>query len=211
MWRKVVRALLYLAIPVGIAVGVVSIFFTTWTIPSDDPQLGVSIEPTLSMGDFVLVSRGKSAADGALVRCADPDAPGRFVIGRVIGHTGDKIEFKDGAMLVNDALPTSSVACEQSTVRLRNPGTGEDEDLGCVLEEFAGSTHAALRAPNSAERNTSAVVEPARVYLVSDDRELHLDSRDFGTVPPSTCQRIALRFWGLSGWGDTKKRLTVLW
>ena len=211
MWRKVVRALLWIALVCGVLAGVVSIFFQTWTVPGDDPQLAVSIEPALSVGDLVLVTRSRGASDGALVRCADPDAPGRFVVGRVIGHGGDDVQFVSGTMLVDGQTPSASVACEPPTVHLRNPATQEDVELGCQLEEFAGTTHPVLRPGQTADRDVKAKVDPGKVYLVSDDRALHLDSRDFGQIAPATCQRVAFRFWGLGGWGDAKKRLTVLW
>lgn len=214
MWRKVVRALLWIAAVCGVLVGIVAIFFQTWTLPGDDPQLAASIEPALSVGDLVLVTRSSGASDGALVRCADPDAPGRFVVGRVIGHTGDDIQFVSGTMLVNGQTPSTSVACDPPTVHLRNPATQEDVELGCQLEEFAGTTHPVLRpgpTAQTAERDVNAKVDPAKVYLVSDDRPLHLDSRDFGQIAAATCQRIAFRLWAVDGWGDAKKRLTVLW
>jgi signal peptidase I len=211
MWRKALRALIWIAIVCGVIVGVVAIFFQVWTIPGDDPQFAVSIEPSLSVGDVVLVARSSGASDGALVRCTDPDAPGRFVVARVIGHGGDSIEFSSGTMLVNGSPPSASLACEPSVVRLRNPGTQEEEDLNCILEEFAGSTHPALRTPETADRDSKTEVEAGKVYLVSDDRTLHLDSRDFGQIRPATCHHIALRLWGATGWGDAKKRLTVLW
>ena len=211
MWRKALRVLLWIAVVCGALVGIGAIFFQGWTVPSDDPQLAVSIEPTMSAGDVLLVTRSTGASDGALVRCADPDAPGRFVVGRVIGHAGDAIEFSSGTMLVNGSTPSSSVACEPAVVHLRNPATQEDQGLDCLLEEFAGSTHPALRSSKTADRDVKTTVEPGKVYLVNDDRVLHEDSRDFGAIAPATCQRIVFRLWSAIGWGDAKKRLSVLW
>lgn len=211
MWRKAIRILIWIAIVCGALTGLVLAFFEPWTVPGDDAQFAVSLEPSLSPGDFVLVTRASGSSDGALVRCADPDAPGRFVVGRVIGRTGDKVAFNRGSLLVNGKTPSAPAGCD--TVHVKNPATQEDEDLSCSLEEFAGDTHPVLRASSTAAaaRDTSTDVEVGRIYLVSDDRVLHMDSRDYGTVLPATCQHIALRFWGQSGWGDAKKRLTVLW
>jgi len=211
LWRKTLRVLVWIAIACGAVAGIVAIFFTTWTVPGDDPQLAVSMEPTMSAGDLVLVSRSTGGSEGALVRCADPDAPGRFVMGRVMGRAGDTIEFSGGAVSVNGTAPTSNLACDQSTATLKNPATQEDEQLRCFLEEFAGSTHQALRSEKHTGGDVKTQVEPGKVYLVSDDRALHLDSRDFGVLPPASCQRIVFRFWGAGGWADVKKRLTVLW
>jgi len=213
MWRKAVRYLFWTAIFIGIVIGFALIFVEPWTVPGDDAQFAVSIEPTISVGDLVLVTRSTGVSDGALVRCTDPDAPGRFVVGRVVGRTSDKVEFSKGTMLINGKLPTSSSACDPSTVRLKNPATGEDEDFGCALEEFAGSTHEVLRSSSAAgaARDSTTDVEVQKAFLASDNRVLHMDSRDFGTLAPSSCQHIIFRLWGLSGWGDAKKRLTVLW
>ncbi len=211
MWRKALRALIWIAIICAVLVGVVAIFVEPWTVPGDDPQFAVSIEPTLSTGDYVLVTRSSGAADGALVRCADPDAPGRFVVGRVIGSGADVIEFANGTLLVNGKTPSSSVACEPPIVHLQNPGTQNDEELSCYMEEFAGSSHPTLRSTKNASKDSKAEVEPTKVFLVSDDRPIHLDSRDFNTVPAASCHRIVFRLWSTGGWGDAKKRLTVLW
>lgn len=213
MSRKFLRVLIWVALICGVLAGIVLVFFEPWTVPGDDAQFAVSIEPTLSPGDLVLATRSSSASDGALVRCTDPDAPGRWVVGRVVGRAGDTVEFSKGVMLVNGKIPTAPSACDPAVVRLKNPGTQEDEDFNCSLEEFAGSTHSALRAGGAATviKDSSTQVEAGKVYLVSDNRILHLDSRDFGAVAPGTCQHIALRLWGATGWGDAKKRLTVLW
>jgi signal peptidase I len=209
-WRKALRALFWIAIVAGVLAGIVAIFAQTWTVPGDDPQFAVSIEPTLTVGDLLLVSRSKGAEMGALVRCVDPDSPARFVVGRVMAHAGDTIEFKDGVLLVDNKSPSASNACDPATVRIKNPATQEDEDLNCTLEEFADATHPVLRGGKSVHE-THAEVEVGKVFLVSDNRAMHLDSRDFTTVAPSSCQRILGRFWSASGWLDSKKRLTVLW
>jgi signal peptidase I len=212
-WRKIVRVLIWVALICGVLAGIVLAFFEPWTVPGDDAQFAVSIEPTIGVGDVLLVTRASSASDGALVRCTDPDAPGRWVVGRVIGRTGDTVAFSKGSMYIGGKIPTASLACDPPVVRLKNPATQEDEDFQCGLEEFAGSTHAALRSSSvsGVMRDSTAQVEPGKIYLVSDNRILHLDSRDYGAVAPGTCQHIVLRFWGTTGWGDARKRLTVLW
>ncbi|HEX4515127.1 MAG TPA: signal peptidase I [Polyangiaceae bacterium] len=212
-WRRAIRPMFWLAFVCAALVGVVFVFFETWTVPGDDPQFAVSIEPTLSVGDLLLVSRSAGGTgDGALVRCTDPDAPARFVAGRVVGQPGDAVEFNGGSMLVNNQTPTASIACDPAVVHVKNPATQEDEDLSCFLEELGGGTHAALHSSkNLAGRDSKAEVEPGKVFIASDNRPMHLDSRDFNTLVPGNCHRIALRLWSANGWLDAKKRLTVLW
>ena len=194
----------------AVLAGIVFAIFDVWTVPGDDAQLAVSVEPTLSAGDIVLVSRSSGAADGNVVRCTDPQAEGRYVVGRVMGVPGDVVEFKGASPSINGKTPSAPYTCEVAKVTLRNPASGEDVALTCSIEEYAGGTHAALRG-TAVDRDLKAEVAVQHVFLISDDRVLHLDSRDFGTVVPSTCQRIAFRLWGASGFWDTHKRLSVIW
>jgi signal peptidase I len=206
--RKLVRILVWTLIVCGVIAGVVYAFFDPWIVPGDDPQFAVSVEPTMSVGDVILVSRMASPSDGNLVRCTDPDSPGRYVVGRVIGSGTDTVQFVNGDMSVNGKRPTSSVACDPA--HLKNPATQEDMDLSCFMEEFAGGTHPALTG-KVAGGDSKAELQPGKLFLVSDDRVLHLDSRDFGQVPATSCHTIVLRLWGATGWGDSKRRLTMLW
>ena len=74
-----------------VLLGLYAIAFDVWTVPTDDPMLTASIEPTLSAGDLVVVTRHGSIDRGNLVRCIDPQEPGRFVIARAIAKAGDQI------------------------------------------------------------------------------------------------------------------------
>ena len=202
------RVLVWILIACGVIAGALYAFFDPWVVPGDDQQFAVSIEPTMSAGDVVLVSRMASPSDGNLVRCTDPDSPGRYVVGRVIGSGTDTVAFVNGGMLVNGKLPSTSVGCD--AVHLKSPATQEEIELSCHMEEFAGSTHPVLTG-KAAGGDSSTELQPGKVFLVSDDRVLHLDSRDFGAVPAISCHTIVVRLWGVTGWGDTARRLTVLW
>jgi hypothetical protein len=55
------------------------------------------------------------------------------------------------------------------------------------------------------------LIQPGRWYLVSDDRHIHLDSRDYGQIDPATCQHIVFRVASARGFGDADKRLSIIW
>ncbi len=207
--RTFLRILKWVVAVLAVVGGIVYALFDPWRVPSDDPQFGVSIEPTVSSGDLVLVSRFSGASEGALVRCPDPDAPGRWVVGRVMATGGDTIHIAGGSVQVNGKSPDSPYGCDGITVT--NPATEEQVDLACSTEEVGGIAHPAVRATASQDREVTAQVEDGKVYLVSDDRSLHLDSRDFGAISPAGCHRIAYRLVGAAGWGDAKRRLTFVW
>lgn len=49
------------------------------------------------------------------------------------------------------------------------------------------------------------------LFLISDNRDYHQDSRDFGAVPVEACrERIVFRLLGKGGWSDDKSRFTYI-
>src|SRR5215472_15511889 len=110
--RTWLRILAWVGGIVGVILLVLYIFvFDVWTVPSDDPMLSASIEPTLSAGDVVVVSRHTEVARGNLLRCADPQAPGRWIIARAIGRFGDKVGIADEVVSIDDHRTPSPRAC----------------------------------------------------------------------------------------------------
>ncbi len=186
-------------------------FFDVWTVPVDDPMLAASIEPTLSAGDVIVVTRRTEVSRGDLLRCADPQAPGRFIVARAIGRFGDKLDVSAEVVAVDGKRNPSPRACEPPKMLIHDPQSNEDEDLACSIEEYGSATFGALRSVTNPEPPTKATIEAGRWYLLSDDRHVHVDSRDFGTIDPTTCQHIVFRLVGPAGFGDTNKRLTVIW
>jgi signal peptidase I len=186
--------------------------FDVWTVHEDDPRHNASIEPVLSAGDLVLLTKSQGDPKfGHLVRCGDPDSPGRFVVGRMYGNPRDKVSFDGEIPSVNGKREPSPRACDPPVVTMKNPANGLDEEVHCYVEESAGHEHDTFRSLKTPEGHREAVVDPGRVYLVSDNRHLHLDSRDFGTISPQSCQHLVFRLWGKSSFQDTRRRFTVLW
>jgi signal peptidase I len=199
----------------GVGIGAVvggllyALLLDVWTIPIDDQQLGASIEPTISMGDTVLVSRSTQPDVGTLVRCTDPDSPGRWIVGRIVAKYGDVIDLSGGTFQINGHGVSAPAACDPPVVTIRSPVTGQEEDLHCSTEEYAGITHPAIRS--GIETRKHVELESGRLYLVSDNRAMHLDSRDFGPIAVGTCQRIVFRLYGSGGYGDSKRRFSFIW
>ena len=79
----------------GLLLALYATLFDVWTIPTDDPVLSASIEPTFSAGDLIVLSRHGSPGRSELLRCPDPQAPGRYVIARAIARSGERIALDD--------------------------------------------------------------------------------------------------------------------
>ena len=183
--------------------------FDVWVVPSDDPTFSASIAPTLRPLDRVLVLRGGEVKPGNLVRCVDPDAPGRFVVGRIVAQGGEQVDIGE-VVVVNNKRNPSPHACTEAHVTMRHPVSGDDVTLQCAAEDTNGVEHDALRDLEHPQASVKSVVESGKVYLASDDRHIHLDSRDFGQVNPQTCQHIVYRLWGDSFF-DSSHRFNFIW
>ena len=207
-WLKLVA---WVAGILGAVALVLYIFvFDVWTIPSDDPMESASIEPTLSAGDVVLVSRHSSVTRGNLLRCPDPQAPGRFIIARAIGTAGEHVEIRDEVVTLDGKRLPSPRACDTPAFLIHDPQSDEDINLRCSIEDFGERDFWALRSDRP-EPPTKALVESGRWFLVSDDRHVHVDSRDFGQLDTSACRHIVFRVESRAGMGDEKKRLSLIW
>lgn len=209
---KVVKVIAWI---VGILAAICGVLYLTafdvWTVP-DDPMLSVSLEPALRSGDLLVVSRRASSGDrGYLVRCADPrpENVGGFIVGRILAKAGEKIDIQGDYVSVDAKRNPSPYACEPTT--LKHPQTGEDVELQCSTEDTGEVKFGAYRAKTRLGVPAKATVQTGYVYLVSDNRYMHQDSRDYGQIDPNTCQHIVGRLWGKDGISDTKHRFNVIW
>jgi signal peptidase I len=213
--RFLLKLAFWTTVVVGGVLGLLyAVLFDVWVVPADDPMLSASIEPNLSAGDVVVLSRAGSIGRGNLLRCSDPQAPGRYVVARAIGHSGDKVSIEDERVLVDGRRNPSPHSCDVVSRTLRDPSTNDDVVLVCNVEDYGEVEFDALRSAateGSGTLPTNATVEPGRWYLVSDDRHIHVDSRDYGSVDPAACKHIIFRIVGAAGFGDGKSRFSIIW
>ena len=209
--RKLLKFLGW-TIGILVVVGVVLrlALFDSWTIPDDDPVLAAGIAPTLRGGDSVLVLTAGSPGFGDLVRCKDPDNPGHFVVGRIVGTDNDLVRVEGRMLRVNGTLYNESDACQEPFFSVEHPTTGATVELGCSRVQMGGGWHmrGVVRGPFNQE-GVEQRVAPGKLYLLSDNRDLHDDSRDFGQIAREDCDgRIVFRLWSKAGWSDSAARLS---
>jgi signal peptidase I len=195
-----------LGIAAVIGLALYAFVFDVWVVPSDDLLLTASIAPTLEPGDVVLLSRRPWIDHGYLERCPDPDAPGRFVAARAVATGGETVGFDSEIVSVDGHAYRSSERCNPGDVMVHDPTSGSDLLLGCEIQDYAEVNFSVLRSYANPRSSAKHTVEPGRWFLVSDDRHVHLDSRDYGAMDPQICQHVLLR---LARGG--KASLAVLW
>jgi signal peptidase I len=172
--------------------------------------LDSSLRPTLESGDVVVLMRVGERGFGTLVRCTDPEDPQRFVVGRIVGLQGDEVTVTPPYVTVNGTRFNTSDACKRGSIEVPHPTSGSPIQGTCARVEMAGGWHYRADVPTN-EGETKHKVGPGRVFLLSDDRTFHDDSRDFGAIMADTCQEtVFFRLWGKKGFGDAESRLTYI-
>jgi signal peptidase I len=212
--RGFVRFVVWFALfGVAMVAGLRAICIDFWTMPNDDPLLSLSVMPTLEAGDRLVLFRLGTPGFGDVVRCPDPEQPGKFVVGRILGEQGDRIIAETGNVTVNEKFIGTRRACIPPQTSVIDPKTGEAVELACEVEEAGGTEYTRLRSTTPPLNPTpyKVRVPDGQIFLASDNRYYHDDSRDFGPVVKASCnQRIIFRLWSARGWFDDKRRLTIV-
>lgn len=183
--------------------------FEAWTVPhAEDKLFETSIMPALMADDHVLIRRGTTPRYAELARCQHPTGS-RWVVGRVFGEPGDRVDVNDHGVATNGKHASAAHGCGSVTVP--HPVTENLVTMRCGEVEVGAGSFQYLTAPESQSVGQhQATVEAGKLFLVSDNRSMHEDSRDFGQVDASTCEHIVYRLWG-EHYTDAARRFTILW
>lgn len=213
MRRSFPRLIAYLAIFFGILIGVARATAIRWyKIPTDDPYLQASVAPTLSGGDWILLWRLTKPGFGDLALCAEPKAEYRSVIGRIVGVGHDRVEIRGAELSVNNRRMSNENANEP-TFTVTDPVTKQEIEQPMDKEDLVGRLHLRGGVPKGRTRDpVTLTAEPGSAVLVSDNRFLSYDSRDFGLVPLEACKEMVIyRVVGAKGFSDVATRLSWVW
>lgn len=194
-----------------------SFFFEPFRIPTG------SLEPTLLMGDFILVNkydygirlpiiRKKIMGEGAPQR-GDimvfrwPANPKIYFIKRVIGLPGDKISYINKELYINGKM------VPQSYLQVSNAVDESGAEWQAVerSEDLLGVKHSIFVDPQRSSNDYQDIVVPAGNYFVmGDNRDASADSRYWGFVPDRNIVGKAKFIW--MSWDSFKTPLTwKLW
>jgi signal peptidase I len=209
--RKMFRVLFWLALVVGIFIGVLrATAIRWWRVPHDDQYLTASLSPSLRPGDLIVLWRLTRPGFGDLVMCPEPGHPERVVIGRLVGEARDDLEVNGASITINRKRQVDTGNCTQRTFKERSPATGIEVEQSCSLEELGGGGHQRGDVPGDTQSPPAPVkaqVPADSVWLVSDNRLFPYDSRDFGPVSRQSCaETVLFRLVGAGGFSDASTR-----
>lgn len=144
-----------------------------------------AMAPTIVAGDTILVWRGTTFDLGDVVLCPHPEEGGRYVLGRIVGRTGQTVEIGRGAQLrINGETPDTDM---QGTFEFYDPMRQQSAAMRWGIESLLDHDHPFMyveRRPPSMRPHQVR----AGVFLLSDNRSYHgEDSRSFHEVNPSSC------------------------
>lgn len=180
------RALITLLLLV-LAGGAVAKFFV-FEIPMVS---GNDMAPTLQAGDRLLAYRlNTTPARGDLVLFEHP-TEGRLMIRRVVALPGDRIAVRAEAPEVNGRPSARKVVRE---VTLSDLLDGRRQDVAMKLMETTGDrSFLLLKDPRRRSRDYAQHELGGAYFVLADNRNHGLDSRNFGPVPASRIRAVISR------------------
>ena len=181
---QAIQSLLYIIV---VALFIITFTMQPFRIPSE------SMEPTLLVGDFLLVNKEVSPdrhfsvfaptseiERGDLVVFYYPVQPLLHLVKRVVGLPGDRVHLRSGHVFVNGrALP------EPYAVFRPSPANSFRDNFPFMATASAGVDSRWWIQMRSAVSNGELVVPPDSYFVLGDNRNDSEDSRYWGFVPRS--------------------------
>jgi signal peptidase I len=185
-----------------------SFLYEPFRIPSS------SLEPTLLVGDFVLVNKFDygvrvPVAHNKLAKTGEPKHGDIFVfryppkpsldfIKRVVGLPGDHLKYVNKVLFINGQEMKQTF--KENTTRINEDG--HKIDVIVKEEDLQGVKHAIYQNQNQASDDFEDIVVPEGMYFaMGDNRDDSADSRYWGFVPEKNIIGKAVLIW--MSWNST--------
>ena len=166
-----------------------------------------SMIPTLLVGDFILVNKfdygirlpliNKKIIDlgvpsrGDVVVFRYPQDPSTPFIKRVVGIPGDKIDFRDRRLFIND----DEVLSEHISTYVGLKSSAQHTGAKLADEDLLGYSHQILLTPRANNPSFSGVVPAGNYFVLGDNRDNSRDSLYWGYVPDENLVGRAFMIW----------------
>lgn len=160
-----------------------------------------SMEPTLDVGDFILVNkysyglrlpvlRNKVISVGEPKRgdvmVFFPPNDTRYFIKRVIGTPGDRIEYKNKTLFINGQEQAQNTVKDAAMDMFRRQ---------LLTENLGDRSHFIYHYGSRQQNNFAIEVPQGHYFMMGDNRDNSSDSRVFGFVPEDNIVGKAVAVW----------------
>jgi signal peptidase I len=189
-----------------------SFLYEPFRIPSG------SLEPTLQVGDFVLVNKFdygvrlpvahhkvypyQEPHRGDIFVFRYPPNPSVNFIKRVIGLPGDHIKYHDKVLTINGQVIPQTF--QENATRMDEDG--HSQDVLVKQENLFGVQYHIYENKNQASDNFDDIVVPEGMYFaMGDNRDDSADSRYWGFVPEKNIVGKAVLVW--MSWDNTDHKI----
>jgi len=166
-----------------------------------------SMIPTLLVGDFILVNKfnygirlpliNKKVIElgapkrGEVVVFRYPLDPSTPYIKRVIGIAGDKIDYRDKRLYIND----EEIEHDKIGTYVGLKSSAQHTGSKLAEEDLFGQAHQILLSPRRSTQSFSGVVPEGQYFVLGDNRDNSRDSRYWGYVPDANLVGRAFMIW----------------
>ncbi len=158
------------------------------------------MEPTLLVGDFILVNKftyglrlpvtrtkvlNINEPERGDVMVFFPPNDKRYFIKRIIGLPGDLIEYKNKQLWINgEAQSTQLVQADIDLLKRQ-----------LFVENLTGVEHKTYHTVTRPSKDYRILVEEGHYFMMGDNRDNSHDSRYWGTVPKENIVGKAFAIW----------------
>jgi signal peptidase I len=169
-------------------------------IPFTDIRLPALRDP--KRGEIAVFALGRRGPGQICPLDECPDYPSEGFVKRIVGLPGDRVEYREGVLYVNDQrIPW------QDTGRTFDDEGGREYKV--EDEALPGCQHEVLDHPRMPGLNHAAyTVPPGRYYFLGDNRDNSNDSRAWGTVRREELKGpVIVNYWS---WNNQESWVAML-
>ena len=178
-----------------------------WSVPTDDPMLigldRAHAERRATSSSSRAIPR---SARGNLLRCSGPAGAGALHrrAGHRAGRRARRASRARSSHIDGKRTPSPRACDDAARDRASTRRPSRTSNSSARSRTTASATFWPLRGATRPSRRRRPTVEPGRWFLVSDDRHIHVDSRDYGQVDGTHAASTSCS--GSSGRGGLRRR-----